>query len=92
MLGTTHAEVGAYLLGLWGFPNSVVEAVAFHHQPGKSKNKAISPLTAVHAADSILTSSTRMSQQEPRGDVNYLNEVGVADRMDEWKLLAIKSR
>jgi putative nucleotidyltransferase with HDIG domain len=28
-----HAEVGAYLLGLWGFPNSIVEAVAFHHSP-----------------------------------------------------------
>lgn len=92
MLGTTHAEVGAYLLGLWGFPNSVVEAVAFHHQPSKSKNKAVSPLTAVHAADSILTSSTRTPQHEPRGDIDYLNEVGVADRMDEWELLAVKSR
>ena len=92
MLGTTHAEVGAYLLGLWGFPNSVVEAVAFHHQPSKSKNKAVSPLTAVHAADSILTSLTRVPQQESIGDIHYLNEVGVADCMDEWKLQAIKLR
>jgi putative nucleotidyltransferase with HDIG domain len=28
-----HAEVGAYLLGLWGFPNPIIEAVAFHHAP-----------------------------------------------------------
>jgi len=31
--GVSHAEVGAYLLKLWGLPFSVVEAVARHHQP-----------------------------------------------------------
>ncbi len=30
-LGLTHAQVGAYLLGLWGLPSAVVHAVAFHH-------------------------------------------------------------
>ncbi len=30
---TSHAELGAYLLGLWGIPDSVVEVVAFHHEP-----------------------------------------------------------
>lgn len=29
--GTTHAEVGAYLLGLWGFEWSVLDAVGSHH-------------------------------------------------------------
>ncbi len=29
----SHAELGAYLLGLWGIPDSVVEIVAFHHEP-----------------------------------------------------------
>ena len=31
--GFTHAAAGAYLLGLWGLPSAVVEAVAFHHDP-----------------------------------------------------------
>lgn len=31
VLGATHAEVGAYLLGLWDLPHDVVEPVAFHH-------------------------------------------------------------
>ena len=30
---TSHAELGAYLLGLWGIPDSIVEIVAFHHKP-----------------------------------------------------------
>lgn len=39
--GSSHPVVGAYLLGLWGLPTSIVEAVAFHHQsdkPGLSQN------------------------------------------------------
>jgi HD-like signal output (HDOD) protein len=32
-LGVTHAEVGAYLLGLWGLPYMLVDAVARHHLP-----------------------------------------------------------
>ena len=33
ILGTSHAEIGAYLLGLWGMPNTLVEAIAHHHTP-----------------------------------------------------------
>jgi putative nucleotidyltransferase with HDIG domain len=33
IIGATHAEIGAYLLGLWGLPHAVVEAVALHHTP-----------------------------------------------------------
>ncbi len=34
--GATHAEIGAYLLGLWGLPFQIVEAVAQHHAPARS--------------------------------------------------------
>ena len=37
--GATHAQIGAYLLGLWGLPYSIVEAVALHHTP-----RAITPM------------------------------------------------
>jgi HD-like signal output (HDOD) protein len=33
--GATHAEIGAYLLGLWGLPFQIVEAVANHHAPAR---------------------------------------------------------
>jgi putative nucleotidyltransferase with HDIG domain len=35
ILKTTHAELGACLLGLWGIPNNIVETIAFHHNPSK---------------------------------------------------------
>lgn len=35
-IGATHAEVGAYLLALWGLPESVLNAVRFHHSRAES--------------------------------------------------------
>lgn len=29
----SHAEVGAYILGIWGLPIGIVSAVARHHEP-----------------------------------------------------------
>ena len=34
--GATHAEIGAYLLGLWGLPVQIVQAVADHHAPARA--------------------------------------------------------
>jgi HD-like signal output (HDOD) protein len=50
---TTHAEVGAYLLGLWGFRDDLIEAVAYHHRPGDCIATRFTPLTAVHVADAF---------------------------------------
>jgi HD-like signal output (HDOD) protein len=35
LLGTSHAEIGAYLLGLWGINSMAVEAIAHHHHPSR---------------------------------------------------------
>lgn len=49
--GVTHAEAGAYLMGLWGLPYPIIEAIAFHHSPGKSMTRQFTPLTAVYIAN-----------------------------------------
>ena len=38
--GFSHAEIGAYLLGLWGLPYAVVEAIALHHAPRRAHTGA----------------------------------------------------
>ena len=53
ILGSTHAEIGAYLLALWGLPNSVVEPVALHHRPAFCRPEQLSPILAVHIANSL---------------------------------------
>ncbi len=51
VFGCTHADVGGYLLGLWGLPVPVVEAIALHHEPGRTVIREFSPVTAVHVAN-----------------------------------------
>jgi putative nucleotidyltransferase with HDIG domain len=46
--GATHAEVGGYLLQLWGLPYQLVDAVARHHDPGAAEDP--NPLLAAVAA------------------------------------------
>ncbi len=53
VFGTTHAEIGGYLLGSWSLPHGIVEAVAYHHSPSSCFTKTIAPLTAVYFADLI---------------------------------------
>jgi putative nucleotidyltransferase with HDIG domain len=58
VFGASHAEVGAYLLGLWGLPESIVEAVLLHHQPGDSQEAFSSPAGCVHLANALANAST----------------------------------
>jgi len=50
ILGVSHAEIGAYLLALWGLPYAVVEAVAHHHRPTRVKSAGLDPLAALAVA------------------------------------------
>jgi HD-like signal output (HDOD) protein len=90
MLGATHAEVGAYLLGLWGLPAPVVEAVALHHRPRSGLAQTFSPLTAVHVADALIHGQAR-KHPERCGvaiDRDYIAALGLEARIDEWEELA----
>jgi len=52
-IGSSHAEIGAYLLGLWGLPHSVLEAVAYHHDPRRVPQTEFDVLSAVAIAHSL---------------------------------------
>ena len=88
--GATHADVGAYLLGLWGLGDPIVEAVAFHHHPSDCVGNTFSPLTAVHVANVL---QQELSQQAT-GDVpsqidsTYLDRLHMTDRLPHWREVA----
>ena len=89
-LGATHADVGAYLLGLWGLGDPIVEAVAFHHHPSDCAGKTFSPLTAVHVANVL---QQELSQQATGDvpsqiDVTYLDTLHMTDRLPRWREVA----
>jgi HD-like signal output (HDOD) protein len=87
VFNTTHAEVGAYLMGLWGLPNDIIEALAFHHHPSNCPIKTISPVTFVHVANAL---NYEQLNPDPEGknfkiDSNYLSEVGITDKLGIWR-------
>ena len=85
--GASHADVGAYLLGLWGLSDPIVEAVAFHHRPADCVGNSFSPLAAVHVANVLQEELSR----QPAGDVpfqidsTYLNTLHMTDRLPHWR-------
>lgn len=87
-LGTTHAEVGAYLLGLWGLPEPIVEATAFHHCPSRSCGQSFSPLTAVHVANVLVHQRANEGQSGTTDvlDADYLTQLGLSDRVAAWRI------
>ena len=89
IFAASHADVGGYLLGLWGLPVPVVEAIALHHTPGKAIQKCFSPLTAVHAANAIV--HERDSSELPpsrRIDAEYFATLGLTDQLKDWRKAA----
>ncbi len=88
VLGATHAEIGAYLLGLWGLPDPIIEAVALHHHPDECTEKAFGTLCAVHAADALETEHSAGSEfqgKAARLNLTYLEAVGRAGRLTDWR-------
>jgi putative nucleotidyltransferase with HDIG domain len=75
VLSVTHAEVGAYLLGLWGLPDSIVEAVAYHHRPTDCANKVFCALTALHAADHQNSNQCYAGVPASQPSVEYLSKL-----------------
>lgn len=53
MFGISHAEIGAYLLGLWGMRSIGVEAIAHHHHPSRIAHEGLDPSLAVYLSDVI---------------------------------------
>jgi HD-like signal output (HDOD) protein len=86
LLGCTHAEVGAYLMSIWGLPFPLVRAVAYHHHPKESAETAFSPLTAVHVADSIASEAdVSLVNHDITLDREYLGSLGLSDKEATWR-------
>ena len=85
--GATHAEIGAYLLGLWGLPYAIVEAVALHHTP-----TAVTPhgydlvgaLAVSHALIDPANGFAILAATQPEAGVNAEYLAGLRAPFD-WK-------
>ena len=74
--GASHAEVGAYLLSLWGFSAVATEAVAHHHHPDRIPHGGMDAVTAVFLANH-LAREFEENTERPLSPV-LLNDLGIA--------------
>jgi HD-like signal output (HDOD) protein/CheY-like chemotaxis protein len=86
-VGATHAEVGAYLLALWGLPPAVVETIAYHHEPSQAGAAIARPLAAVHVADALFYELCGAEEARPSAplDQAWLEGYRGADTLERWR-------
>lgn len=87
VIGATQAEIGAYLLGLWGFSDPIVEAVAYRDVPGASRIDDFGPLAVLHAACALAGPGDPLAQRPqlpPQVDSGFLEKVGVLGSFWNW--------
>lgn len=88
-LQATHCDVGAYLVGLWGFNSDVVEAIAFHNSPERYPATSFTAALSVHVADALYY---KHLPEEAIGEIPQLNQeylvsLGFQDKLDSWSEL-----
>jgi HD-like signal output (HDOD) protein/CheY-like chemotaxis protein len=91
--GATHAEIGAYLLGLWGLPYAIVETVANHHCPTRLPQQGFDAVASVYVANCLAHEQearlgVRTENEGPSIDVEYLRNIDVADQLPDWREMA----
>lgn len=87
----SHQSVGAYLLDLWGFPDCIVEAVAFHHDPEKLADDRLNPTIAVHVSNyfehMLNPNRKELKANESESDllnIEYLKSAGLGKKVRRW--------
>jgi HD-like signal output (HDOD) protein/CheY-like chemotaxis protein len=79
--GVSHAEVGAYLLGVWGLPAQLIETVAHHHEPTRIEHDDYDVALAVHVAALMADAVTMQKPFAPTPEVKVL----LGDRLKAWR-------
>jgi HD-like signal output (HDOD) protein len=95
VLGTTHAEIGGYLLGVWGLPSDLVETALFHHAPRQCGAADSSVLAAVHVADAFVDSTCGgdpTAAPKDQLDTEFLSRDELASELPCWMRIANELR
>lgn len=85
VFGCDHGRIGAYLMGLWGLSDRIVEAIAFHDRPSACSYREVAPLTAVHAASVLVLDALGKGAFETTLDTAYLEAIGCGGNLDRWR-------
>jgi HD-like signal output (HDOD) protein/CheY-like chemotaxis protein len=81
----THAEIGGYLMALWGLPSEVVDVIAFHHRPADAPRPEFLPLATVHVASAVDAERPPAAGAPDHLHRDYLEQIGLTARLDDWR-------
>lgn len=88
ILGTSHAAIGAYLLGIWGLPEPIIAATAFHHTPGCKAEEGLNTQLIVHVACAFSHADPEtLLGEAPIEQMDYacLEQGGCLDQLAAWR-------
>jgi putative nucleotidyltransferase with HDIG domain len=86
-LRAAHTDVGAYLVGLWGLPNTIAEAIAYHEDPTQAPNPGFGLPGIIHVADRLAHRPDITDAHSPELGLNipYLDSQNRTERWNEWR-------
>jgi HD-like signal output (HDOD) protein/CheY-like chemotaxis protein len=92
VFGAEQSAVGAYLIGLWGFPSPIVEGIGFNHSLDKYPTDSFTPALAVHIANVLYY---RHRQEEIVGRAQQLHSaiierLALQDKVPDWEKICTK--
>lgn len=81
-----HAPLGAYLLGLWGLPDPIVDAVMQHHDPmvAGPRDVTFALQLANHLANEVLLAGDPLISDDEAGTL------AIASDLPRWRALALE--
>jgi len=75
--GLNHAEIGGMIAKKWNFPDSLVEAIAFHHEPDQASEESRDVVETVYLANAMTNLENKELQFEQL-DMEILNSFGIS--------------
>ena len=96
VLKVSHCEIGGYLLGLWAFEPSIVDAAVYHHNPNHCCADHFSIMTAVHVANALSYMGNEIVEAPddpeqasdeltlPGISNDYLKRINCYERLHDW--------
>lgn len=83
IFGVTTNEIGAYLLGIWGMPDSILEAIAFSGNPSVLPDPEFDILSCVHIARVVANES--FGSQPIAIDEDYVRSLELEDKLEAMR-------
>jgi HD-like signal output (HDOD) protein len=85
VVGATHTAIGAYVLGLWGFPSWLVEAVSCSHDAEALPEWALDATSAVFVAEQTVNANPETATWEGSLALapEYLDALGLSSAFAE---------